>query len=81
VVKREGLWPVQPVGITSAQSMIHTAKPVPRFARARIELPRASGLLLPLKVQLLLASGRRAELLLSDERQLPRVMSRPETPG
>jgi hypothetical protein len=81
VLKREGLWPLRPVGVTSAQSMIVKAQPVPRFARVRIEPPRASELLLPLKVQLSLANGRRAELLLSDERQLPRVLSLLERPG
>jgi hypothetical protein len=55
---------------------------VPRFARVRIEPLRVPGLLSPLKkLQLLLANGRRAELLLSDERQLPRVLSLLETPG
>lgn len=81
VLKREGLWPLQPVGVMSAQSMIVKGGPVPRFARVRIEPPRVSELLSPLKVQLLLANGRRAELLLSDERQLPRVLSLLETQG
>jgi hypothetical protein len=81
VLKREGLWPLQPVGAAAAQSVIVKAKPVPRFARVRIEPPRASELLLPLKVQLLLVNGRRAEVLLSDERQLPRVLWLLEQPG
>lgn len=81
VLKREELWPLRPAGVTPGQSMIVKAKPVPRFARVRIEPPRASEALLPLKVQLSLANGRRAELLLSDERQLPRVLSLLERPG
>jgi hypothetical protein len=81
VLKREGLWPLQPVGMISAQSMVVKAKPVPRFARVRIEAPRTSELPLPLKVQLSLANGRRAELQLSDERQLPRMLLLLETPG
>ena len=56
-------------------------KSTPRFARVRIEPSRGSELLSALKVQLLLANGRRAELLLSDERQLPRVLSLLEQPG
>ncbi len=81
VLKREGLWPLQPVGGTAAQSVIVKRKPVPRFARVRIEPPQGSELLSPLKLQLLLANGRRAELMLSDERQLPRVLSLLEQPG
>ena len=81
VLKREGLWPLQPVGISSARSMIVKANPVPRFARVRIEPPRTSEQRVALKVQLSLANGRRAELLLSDERQLSRVLSLLERPG
>jgi hypothetical protein len=81
VLKREGLWPLLPEGEASAQSLIVKRKPVPRFARVRVEPPRSSELLLPLKVQLLLVNGRRAEVLLSDERQLPRVLSLLEQPG
>jgi hypothetical protein len=81
VLKREGLWPLQPMGRSTMPSVIVKRKPVPRFARVRIEPPRASELLLPLKVQLLLANGRRAEVLLSDERQLPRLLSLLEQPG
>ena len=81
VLKGEGLWPLQPAGGTAAQSVIVKRKPAPRFARLRIEPSRISELLSPLKVQLLLANGRRAEVLLSDERQLPRVLSLLETAG
>jgi hypothetical protein len=81
VLKREGLWPLQPVGGSTVLSVILKRKPVPRFARVRIEPPQGSELLSTLKVQLLLANGRRAELLLSDERQLPRVLSLLERPG
>jgi hypothetical protein len=52
----------------------------PQFARVRIAAePRA--LSAPLHLQLHLANGRRAELLLSDERQLPRVLALLEEPG
>jgi hypothetical protein len=81
VLKREGLWPPPPEGGSSAQSVIVKRKPVPRFARVRIEPPSVAEIMLPLKVQLLLANGRRAELLLSDERQLPRVLCLLETAG
>src|ERR1700686_5056048 len=52
VLKREGLWPLQPVGVMAGQSVIVKRKPVPRFARVRIEPPRISELLSPLKLQL-----------------------------
>jgi hypothetical protein len=81
VFKREGLWPLAPEGEASAQSVILERKAVPRFARVRIQPPALAEMVLPLKLQLLLANGRRAELLLSDERQLPRVLSLLETPG
>jgi hypothetical protein len=75
VLKREGLWPLAPEDGSSAQSVIVKREPVPRFARVRIEPPAVAEIMLPLKLQLALANGRRAELLLSDERQLPRVLS------
>jgi hypothetical protein len=46
---------------------------LPRFARVRI-VPEDRTVLAPLHLQLHLANGRRAELVLSDERQLPRVL-------
>jgi hypothetical protein len=45
----------------------------PGFARVRI-VPEPHAMSAPLHLQLHLANGRRAELLLSDERQLPRVL-------
>ena len=45
----------------------------PGFARVRI-VPEHRTMSAPLRLQLQLANGRRAELLLSDERQLPRVL-------
>ena len=50
-----------------------------RFARVRI-VPEQRTVLAPLHLQLHLANGRRAELLLSDERQLPRVLALLEAP-
>lgn len=52
-----------------------------RFARVRIAArahAEGSG---PLKLQLLLSNGRRAELMLGDEQQLPRVLALLEQPG
>ena len=45
----------------------------PGFARVSI-VPEPGAVSAPLHLQLHLANGRRAELLLSDERQLPRVL-------
>lgn len=52
-----------------------------RFARVRIAAPRHSTASLPLRLALLLVNGRRAELMLEDEGQLPRVLSLLEQPG
>ena len=45
----------------------------PGFARVRM-VPGLGAVSAPLHLQLHLANGRRADLLLSDERQLPRVL-------
>jgi hypothetical protein len=45
----------------------------PGFARVRV-VPEQGAVSASLHLQLHLANGRRAELLLSDERQLPRVL-------
>ncbi len=51
----------------------------PRFARVRIA-PEQRAVSAPLHLQLHLANGRRVELLLSDEGQLPRVLELLEEP-
>jgi hypothetical protein len=51
----------------------------PQFSRVRIA-PERRAVSAPLHLQLHLANGRRAELLLSDERQLPRVLALLEEP-
>jgi hypothetical protein len=51
VLKREGRWPLQPEARSTVPSVIVKRKPVPRFARVRIEPPQGSKLLSPLKVQ------------------------------
>lgn len=66
-----GRWPAG-VADTSRSTVVARTAP-PGFARVCIagEPSAASA---PLRLQLHLANGRRAELLLSDERQLPRVL-------
>ena len=55
-------------------------KSAPRFARVRIASAPEAELSLPLALWVVLANGRRAELLMSDERQLPRVLRLLEEP-
>jgi hypothetical protein len=69
VLRRAGRWPVQ-----KRASAIVAHKAVPRFARVQIETPR-NELAAPLKLLVSLANGRHAELVLSDEGQLARVIS------
>ena len=69
-----GRWPAlrSEARNTNRSTMVATA--AARFARVRIvgeQLTESA----PLQLQLHLANGRRAELLLSDERQLPRVLA------
>jgi len=80
VLRREGRWSPQSRSAASAASAIVASKGTARFARVRVEPPRAVPAFL-LRLQLVLANGRRAELLLSDERQLPRVLDLLEQPG
>jgi|SRR5580700_9209778 hypothetical protein len=62
-----GRWPV-----SEARGSTEVARMAPPgFARVRI-VPEPGAA--PLHLQLHLANGRRADLLLSDERQLPRVL-------
>jgi hypothetical protein len=61
------------------QSTVVATRAPPRFARVRI-VAEQSAVSAPLHLQLHLANGRRAELLLSDERQLPRVLALLEEP-
>jgi hypothetical protein len=52
----------------------------PGFARVRI-VAEHRAMSAPLHLQLHLANGSRADLLLSDERQLPRVLALLEEPA
>ena len=51
-----------------------TGKSAARFARVRTASGQEAELTSPLALRLVLANGRRAELVLSDEQQLPRVL-------
>jgi hypothetical protein len=79
-LRRAGLWPVKQKADCGAASALVAGKSAPRFARVRIEPAQRAQLTSPLLLQLLLAHGRRAELMLADERQLPRVLRLLEEP-
>jgi hypothetical protein len=75
-----GRWPaLRSEAANTTQSTVVAAAP-PRFARVRI-VPEDRTVSAPLHLQLHLANGRRAELVLSDERQLPRVLELLEQPS
>ena len=74
-LRSTGRWPV-----SKASGSTEVARTVPPgFARVSI-VPDEGAVSAPLHLQLHLANGRRAELLLSDERQLPRVLALLEEP-
>jgi hypothetical protein len=70
-----GRWPA----VKASRSTEVASTVPPRFARVRI-VPEQDAVSAPLHLQLHLANGRRAELLLSDERQLARVLALLEEP-
>jgi len=74
-----GRWPLCSETANTNRSTAVARTGPPRFARVRI-VPEDRTVLAPLNLQLHLANGRRAELLLSDERQLPRVLALLEEP-
>jgi hypothetical protein len=68
-LRSAGRWPA----VKASRSTEVARTSPPGFARVRI-VPEQSTVSAPLHLQLHLANGRRAELLLSDERQLARVL-------
>jgi hypothetical protein len=74
-LRSAGRWPA----VKASRSTEVASTVPPRFARVRI-VPEQDAVSAPLHLQLHLANGRRAELLLSDERQLPRVLALLEEP-
>jgi hypothetical protein len=75
-LRSAGRWPASKA---SGSTVLARTAP-PRFARVRI-VPEDRTVSAPLHLQLHLANGRRAELVLSDERQLPRVLELLEQPS
>ena len=80
ILRRAGLWPAVKRKADGAAAALGARKFAPRFARVRIESAHAE-LTSSLTLQVMLANGRRAELVLSDERQLPRVLRLLEEPS
>jgi hypothetical protein len=73
-LRSAGRWPALPSEAADTSRSTEVARtPPPGFARVCI-VPEQSAVSAPLHLQLHLANGRRADLLLSDERQLPRVL-------
>jgi hypothetical protein len=66
-----GRWPMEAPDMSRSTEVARTAPP--GFARVCIA-GEPSAVSAPLRLQLHMANGRRAELLLSDERQLSRVL-------
>ena len=75
-----GRWPLSSETANTNRSTAVARTGPPRFARVRI-VPEDRTVSAPLHLQLDLANGRRAELVLSDERQLPRVLELLEQPS
>jgi hypothetical protein len=79
-LRHAGQWPIAEKRKGRAASSRVAGQSVARFARVRIEAQRAEPFAPP-RLQVLLSNGRRAELLLSDEQQLSRVLTLLEQPG
>lgn len=74
-LRREGRWPAPAsTAVKASRSPKGSRTAPPRFARVRIALKPSAVSMPPLCLRLHLANGRRAELVLSDETQLPRVL-------
>lgn len=76
-LRSAGRWPAEATNSSRSAVVAKTASP--RFVRVRIA-PEPPEVSVPLHLQLHLSNGRRAELLLSDERQLRRVLALLEEP-
>ena len=80
ILQRTGLLPEQlrPVEGNRAAKL---SRPSVRFARVRIESACQVEASVPLRLQLVLTNGRRAELILHDESQLLRLLKQLEQPA
>ena len=77
-LRSAGRWPeLSSEAANPSRSAVVAGTASPRFARVRIAPEQRA---VPVHLQLHLANGRRVELLLSDEQQLPRVLELLERP-
>lgn len=81
ILQRAGLLPAELRAFGGGESPVVEAKPAVRFARVRIERARQAEPGIALRLHLQLTNGRRADLILSDEQQLPRVLQLLEQPA
>ncbi|MGA9911550.1 MAG: hypothetical protein WBR17_03305 [Paraburkholderia sp.] len=80
-LRREGRWPAHSSRAAKANRPKKSATTeLPRFARVRIEQKPRPISMASLCLRLHLTNGRRAELVLNDEGQLPRVLELLEQP-
>ncbi len=80
ILRRAQRWPQTQPSVAVATA-VAARKSVARFARVRITAPRHGAASLPVRLQLLLVNGRRAELMLEDVGELARALSLLEQPG
>ncbi len=80
ILQRAGLLP-EHLRRAEGESARKPAKAAVRFARVRIATEVQVSSVLPLRLQLQLANGRRVELTLADEAQLPRIVKLLEQPA
>ena len=80
ILQRAGLLPQQLTG--AGDQATKKSKPaVLRFARVRIESARHAEVSGPLRLQVVLTNGRRADLVLDQEGHLPRILKLLEQPA
>ena len=74
ILRRAGRWPASRRRPAASGSKVTPKKTAPRFVRVGVASETKPYSPAPLRVQLQLANGRRAELRLEDEGQLPRIL-------
>lgn len=78
ILQRAGLLPGQLRPVAGSKAATAPKPAAVRFARVRIESARQAEVAAPLRLQLVLTNGRRAELILPDEAQLLRLLQQLE---
>jgi len=81
ILRRVQRWPTAVEKSAAGSSAVVARQAVAQFARVRVASRAQREASLPLRLALLLANGRQAEVIIEDERQLPRVLALLEQPG